>query len=128
MLMKRIDSLQGLRAIAFLAIFISHASIGPLGGLGAWAVSIFLCLSGFTMMYSYYHRETQPKFSLSFMWSKIKKLYPLHIVTMLGALLYEMVVLNKELLQMGIEVILHTFLIQIWSPDPKYYSTLNSIS
>lgn len=42
-----IGALQGLRAIAFLAIFLSHSGIGPFGCFGAWGVSLFLMMSGF---------------------------------------------------------------------------------
>lgn len=40
---NRISSLQSLRAIAFLGIFISHCGIGQFGSAG---VSIFFTLSG----------------------------------------------------------------------------------
>lgn len=51
---RRIDSIQSLRAIAFLAVFMSHSRLFGLGFLGAWGVSIFFVLSGFLMVYSYY--------------------------------------------------------------------------
>lgn len=41
--------LQGLRTMAFAAIFLSHTGIGYLGALGAWGVSVFFVLSGFVM-------------------------------------------------------------------------------
>lgn len=55
--MKKIDGLQGLRAVAFIAIFISHTSVGNYSKLGAWGVSIFLVLSGFVMVYSYWNKR-----------------------------------------------------------------------
>ena len=38
MALQKIYSIQGLRAIAFLAIFISHSGIGSYGCLGARGV------------------------------------------------------------------------------------------
>lgn len=125
--LKRNDSIQGLRAIAFIAIFISHTGLADLGALGAWGVSVFFVMSGFLMMYNYFKRENTPSFGFSFTWGKIKKLYPLHIFTMLLAARYALTVsgdLPKTLLDVGI----HTFLVQMWIPHTKYFSTLNGPS
>ena len=45
-------SLQGIRAIAFLGIFLYHCELIE---TGPWGVSIFLILSGFLMSYNYYN-------------------------------------------------------------------------
>ena len=84
---KRIDSLQGLRACGLLSIFFSH-SVEGYASFGAAGVSIFLILSGFLLAYGYLQRDTalrQPSLAnnLRFAVQKIKKLYPLHLVTML---------------------------------------------
>lgn len=50
--MKKIQSLQGLRAVAFIFILISHCGIN-FGGFGEWGVSVFFILSGFLMSYNY---------------------------------------------------------------------------
>ena len=84
----KIQALQGLRTVAFFAIFLSHSRIGQLGCLGAWGVSVFFVLSGFLMLYSYYPREETPAFGLRFAWRKIRTLYPLHLITMLFAAAY----------------------------------------
>ena len=87
---NRIDSLQAVRALAFLGIFLSHSDITAFSSGGAWGVSVFLILSGFLMYYSYYGdnrvQNLGLKYSIRFGISKIKKLYPLHIVTMISAL------------------------------------------
>ena len=54
--MKRITSLQALRAIAFINIFISHCGVTMFFG-GAWGVSLFFVLSGFVMYYAYCERD-----------------------------------------------------------------------
>ena len=120
-------SLQGLRAVAILAIFISHTGIGPFGVLGAWGVSVFFVLSGFLMIYNYLPKKDMPKFGFAFAWTKIKRLYSLHIITMLLAAFYTIITTGavvKTILDIGI----HTLLIQMWIPKAEYYATLNGPS
>lgn len=134
--MKKIDGLQGLRAVAFIAIFISHTSVGNYSKLGAWGVSIFLVLSGFVMVYSYWNKRElislMPKDVIGFAWNKIKKLYPLHIVMMLSCILialYDVFIIHVlTIRKLIVDVVLHTFLLQIWIPDSTYYMTLNGVS
>lgn len=129
--MKRINSLQGLRAIAFLAIYISHTGIAKLGALGAWGVSVFLVLSGFVMVLNYWFKETVPSVSVGFVWNRIKKLYPLHIATMLCLVLlriYSIFVVGGDIKKLIIDIILHSTLTQIWIPKIEYYKTLNGLS
>ncbi|MBO7309870.1 MAG: acyltransferase, partial [Clostridia bacterium] len=126
--MQRLNNLQGIRAIAFLAIFISHTGISNTSLLGAWGVSIFLCMSGFLMMHSYLNKAKNPKFGFGFVWSKIKRLYPLHIVTMLAMTLYALFYLAKDISTVLLEIFLQAPLIHIWIPIPKYYQILNGVS
>ena len=81
----RIDSLQAVRAIACILIFMHHCYICGTGALGA---AIFIMLSGFLMCRSYYDRSLPrtPIDCLRFSARKIWKLYPLHILTMLPVL------------------------------------------
>lgn len=81
----RIESIQVIRAIAFILIFLSHVELIATGPIG---VSLFLVLSGFCMTYAYLDRpEKTPRPSLSnnlrFAGGKVKKLYPLHVITLL---------------------------------------------
>ena len=46
----QIESLQALRALSFLGVFLQH--LGEVK-LGAWAVSVFFVLSGMLMGYRY---------------------------------------------------------------------------
>ena len=129
--MKKINSLQGLRAIAFLAIFISHARLKNFGALGAWGVSVFFVLSGFLMIYNYLPKQIITKSAICFSWSKIKKLYPLHIFMMLSVaipLLMKVFSGEESLKKWTIDILLHAFLIQIWVPNSEYYATLNGPS
>lgn len=73
---KLISSLQGLRAVAFLSVVLSHCG-AP--WLGPWAISVFVALSGFLMTCNYYDRpRTAPglRSAMVFSFQKIRKLYP----------------------------------------------------
>lgn len=126
-IMPRNNALQGLRAIAFLAIFISHCGIGNLGCLGAWGVSVFFVMSGFLMIYNYLPRETISKNSFLFACSKVKKLYPLHIIIMLLAAIFD-ILRGNTLNSVLVNVLIHSLLLQMWIPNEKYYATLNGPS
>lgn len=132
---KRIDSLQGLRTCGFLAIFISHTVDGQ-ASLGAAGVSIFLILSGFLLAYSYLQRDTalrQPSLAdnLRFAVQKNKKLYPLHLVTMLLTIC--LILLRPGLFseaneKIPVKTVLNLVLLQAWVPKSAYYFSLNSVS
>ena len=72
---KLISSLQGLRAVAFLCVVLSHCG-AP--WLGPWAISVFVALSGFLMVCNYYDRpRTAPglQSAIAFSFKKIRRLY-----------------------------------------------------
>lgn len=121
---QKINAIQGLRAIAFLAIFISHTGLGNFGCLGAWGVSIFFVLSGFLMMLSHLNKEDELQFSFGFAWNKIRSLYPLHFVTMLFAAVYA-AFCGQHLMKVSLDIVIHALLIQMWIPNTHFYTTLN---
>lgn len=51
---KRLNSIQIIRALAFIAIFLSHVELTSTGAAG---VSIFFVLSGFCLIYTYYPNQ-----------------------------------------------------------------------
>lgn len=126
---EKILSLQGLRVICFLSIFLQHC--GVISSLGAWGVEVFFVLSGFLMTYNYCNREIEES-NLSFAINKIKKLYPLHIIMLvLVVLLYPHGLywnsLWKSILSWA-KIILNFFLLQSWIPKSEFYFSLNSVS
>lgn len=126
-----IGALQGLRAIAFLAIFLSHSGIGPFGCFGAWGVSLFLMMSGFLMSYRYLQKSNTPTFGFSFVWSKLKKLYPLHIIMMIAKLPFAFVYLFRGWISLAlllVAICLNVTLLQIWIPNESLYTLLNGPS
>lgn len=132
--MKRINSLQGLRAIAFATVFLGHSGIfGLLTGMG---VSIFFVLSGFLMVYNYMFRELPHGIKESFLFasSKIKKLYPLHLVMMIPMLGLALIGTVKsgspliELVNMLPKIASNVLLIQAWIPVRDYYFGFNGVA
>ncbi len=119
----RISSLQGLRVLAFIGIFLSHAIDTP---SGSWGVSVFIMLSGFVMVYSYWNRWEDKTYSikeaLGFSIRKIKPLYPLHIIMLIAAFIpyYLWPVIqnysNREMLKIVAKLVITVPLIQTWFP------------
>lgn len=56
--MKKNLSIQALRAIAFLLVFLGHANMIP-RGYASFGVSIFIVLSGFLMAMSYSEKNVK---------------------------------------------------------------------
>lgn len=87
---KRIDTLQVVRGLAFVGVFLVHVGYKCLSrmGLGRFGVSLFFVLSGFTMVYSYYGKNritsVSLKDNLRFAAGKIRSLYPLHALMTLA--------------------------------------------
>ena len=118
---KKIDSLQSIRASAFLGIFLCHTGFDNVRGLGAWGVSVFIILSGFLMSYNYCDKyifnDQSIIASIHFGIGKILKLYPLHILTMLAMAIFLLVGNGKETLSTVLtKLILNVLLIQEWFP------------
>lgn len=134
---KRIDSLQVLRAFACLAVLFLHCDVG---GDGAFGVSIFIVLSGFVLIYTYYPKKdfmvNNIRDTIRFAIGKIKKLYPLHIITMLAVIGYDMllVIIKRSgnplgvVKDKGIEILLNVFLLQSWVPSRKVYFSMNGVA
>lgn len=130
-----IQALQGLRAFAFIGVFLNH-SIGGAACLGAAGVSVFFVLSGFLMALSYWDREkAEDEFgfirSVRFAWRKIRKLYPLHFCMMILVVIYEGVIAEYQtemIPQLSGKIILNALLLQAWIPISEYYFSLNAVS
>ena len=129
---KRMESLQLLRAIAFLCIFTSHLGINYFGGIG---VEVFLVLSGFLMFYNYAGKDVVQHYSIKdavlFSKSKIEKLYGLHIVMLIVAIPFLVLYNIKKkysIYKMITKLLLNIFLIQSWIPIEEYRYSMNNLS
>lgn len=133
---QRIVSLQVIRAAAFLMIFLSHVELLSTGPVG---VSLFLVLSGFCMTLAYLDRpERIPapslKNSLCFAYGKVKKLYPLHLITLLfvAAVLFVGLVKHRasagKLTENLAYFAANAALLQSWIPVRDGYFSFNAVS
>lgn len=130
---NRIASIDVLRAIAFFSIFLLHSGVA---NYAAWGVSIFFVLSGFLLMYKDKGCDDDTlnlKNCFLFSVNRIKKLYPLHIITMFMVLLYDINRLinffDKALIFKDIKyIICNVLLIQSWIPIESVTFSLNGVS
>ena len=123
----KIDSFCPLRVIAFTMVFLRHVITEKTLICGSLGVSIFLVLSGFLMTYNYYDKLSFCSFSDVFKFAirKIKKIYPLHILTtVLTILLFPSVTDFKFFTK----VLANLLLINAWIPDMYYYYSFNIVS
>ena len=130
---KLISSLQGLRAVAFLSVVLSHCG-AP--WLGPWAITVFVALSGFLMTCNYYDRpRTAPglRSAMVFSFQKIRKLYPLHLIMMAAALLFVLKGLLAQpsargVLSCAAQLVISIFLLQTWIPSSRFWFCLNGVA
>lgn len=81
-----IYTLNGLRALAMLGIFLFHS------GLllnGTFPVTFFFMLSGFVTYYSMYDKASDISLGNQISWiiNKLKKLYPIHFITYIASII-----------------------------------------
>ncbi len=128
---RRIDSLQILRGLAFLGVFTTHCKISS---LGVWGVSIFIILSGFLMVNRYYDIKLSlsPICALKFAIRKIRKIYHLHIVMLIANLLIPVFFKGSTVLHEikinAIKILLNVLMIQAWIPSSSWYFSMNDVA
>ncbi len=123
--MRKLQSLQGLRALATIGIFLFHS------GLlleGTFPVTFFFMLSGFMMYYTKHELKGFNDFASwnkRYVWKKIKQFYPLHFITFVMACFIGRVWL-KPFKDTIISGVLNLLLIN--SFFPKYALVFNGVS
>ncbi|MCR5562646.1 MAG: acyltransferase [Desulfovibrio sp.] len=134
---EKLNSLQGIRAIAFMGIFASHTGLQYFTPTGSWGVSVFLVLSGFLMSYCYLDRGriTAVSFAdnLKFSVGKLSKLYPLHLVMLAAAFPFMAYAFLKEpsvseFFYNAAKIVADIFLLQTLVPKSDFYFSLNGVS
>lgn len=129
---KKNKAFQGLRGYAIILIFLSHFNFMNnakgvnittwLGGLG---VELFILLSGFLLIENHGNGNIEIK---KYFVHKIKKFYPLHIVTLAIAIPFSI----KALLSLDIKTIAslisNALLVQTWVPASNFYFGFNAVS
>ena len=118
-----IGSLQGMRAFAFLGVYLSHTGLYLFQGCGACAVSLFLVLSGFLCAYTKYtpikghELPIGVKSHIAYAVASIKKLYALHVLATFVAIPLLFVGEGTSTIkQTLVALFLNVFLIQEWFP------------
>lgn len=124
-----INSLQSLRGIFAIMIFLHHfpyngGSLFKAGG--SCGVEFFLMLSGFVMCAGYEKRLLDNKFRYGdFILKRLIRVYPLHILCLLGFLVIHTFALNEKL---GLSLIPNILLLQSWFPLQSVYFSGNAVS
>lgn len=131
----KIVSIQALRALAFFGIFLSHAGATSFKW-PALGVAIFFVLSGYLMFMQYEARDIgcSIKDNTKFSWNKIKKLYPLHIITMVLAIVLSLVRIihggftAQDIFSLLGGIVLNITLLQTWFPNSTVNFSLNGVA
>lgn len=124
---KRIDSIQILRAIAFLEIFLGHCGMEFFAG--SFGVAIFTVLSGFCMAINYLPKADRlslsPMQNVKFGISKVGKLYGLHLIML--AIMYVIVKMptTGEAIP---RLIVDILLLKCWRPNSADYYSYNGVA
>ena len=94
---------------------------------GGSQVSVFFCLSGFVMTYSYWNRPPQNTFidSVKFVIKKNSKLYPLHLIMLFWGSIF-LLINNESITELSKKLVLTIPLLQTWFP--VRYQAINSVS
>lgn len=129
-----IKSLQSFRGIFTLVILLSHfpedyfASHDIMLKMSDFAVSFFFILSGFVLCIAHENRKKSGLSSYTnFMFGRIKRIYPLHI---LGLLLWLLILLIFKIVNSpgAFGIFCNILLIQSWIPDINIYFSCNGVS
>lgn len=131
---KRSYSLQAVRALAALCIFLSHCQFP---NIVTWAVTVFFVLSGFVMSRAALRREDSGAVSVraafSYAAGKLRVLYGLHLLTILPFLATELISLRHwfsvgAALDLLGRLAADVLLVQSWIPAQRYYNAFNGVA
>lgn len=136
-----IKPLQSLRFIAIVGVFLSHLSYLQTNSSystffnryfydGYCGVTFFLVLSGFVIAYNYYDRiqENSLKTSLEFTLKRIKRLYPIHILTFLITVPLAYKIILATPLSALVGAISNMTLTQSFIPIKSIYFSYNGVA
>lgn len=131
-----INSLQSLRGIFAIFVFLSHYSIfiSPDESYrvfypgGTSAVEYFIVLSGFVMCAGYEKMVDKRSIGYGdFMMRRIVRIYPLHLLCLAFWVLAHLLFMQDEEIETG-PVLTNLFCVQSWVPDHTYYYGCNTPS
>lgn len=120
-----IGTLQSLRFIFMMMIFMSHFAYRDICAFdagGDCGVVYFFMLSGFVCSLGYGQQLHDGSFNYgTFIWKRLKKFYPMHLLCLLVFLLVSHAAFNEK-------VLLNALLLQSWVPDADWYFSCNKVS
>lgn len=128
----RVQSIQELRAIGFLLVFVSHCPIGPFytSYLGAFGVQIFIFITGFLQAINHDKNIRIPP--LQSVSSKFRKLFPLHLFTFVLSVpnsgLFEALHGDGDVVNLLITGIINLSMMQAFVPVNAVYFSFNAVS
>lgn len=131
---KRLESIEALRALACIAIFLFHSGIRV---SGSGASCLFIMLSGFTLCYSELRRGSfvAPGIisSLKSAVRRVWKLYPLYLICMLPVVALELWEMSHAfspdaLKAFAGKLLANLFLVQSWVPDSEVAVAFNGVA
>lgn len=136
---NKINSLQALRGIGILLIIVSHCNkllfnsngSNALNWFGAYGVSIFIMISGFLSSRKYLMGVSQNQSTLTRIKTKLKKLYPLHLMTLFFSLplcLNYFVGNSENIISGTLKLVSNILLLQAWIPKSSVYFAFNLVS
>ena len=127
-----IRSFQGLRGFAIVLIFLSHCKIcigdsdlSISAWYGALGVCMFTVLSGYLLALRYAGKDIDIR---AYVKKKLKRFYPLHLVTLLAAIpfcLGSLLALDKT---SWLGLVCNLLLVQAWVPTPLIYFSMNGVA
>lgn len=128
---RKLESLNALRFIFFVFVFLSHYMIGqdrvlPHGG--AFAVVFFYMLSGFSLSYGYGERIMELRYG-DFIKKRLLQLYPMHLLThLLRAIPFLFIPLLTGVIDVEkiSSFILKLFFLETWVPNENIIFSYNS--
>lgn len=123
----RLEQIQFLRFLAFFCVYVAHAEVWlffpfPSVNCSTSAVGFFFVLSGFLTGYNSSGKEIRLscKGYLQNLWKRIKKVYPLYLITMLipaftSNVLYQISVAQPD--GNVVQLVKNLLMIQSWFPE-----------
>ena len=131
---KRLDSIQALRGLACLVVFIYHSGIEC---IATSAVCVFFIISGFTLSYSSCDKAAvcAPGITGSFRFAvkRVRKLYPLYILCMLPIAALDLWALRAASSTVAVtffikKLIASLLLVQSWVPNSSIALAFNGVA
>ena len=127
-----LPTMQVLRALAFVGVFLWHTERTGIKGTGYFGVCIFFILSGFLIAIKRFDCSEEYQFnvkmSVVMACKRISKLYPLHVMMILMTVPFELMREDCSIILFISRLLSNAFLVQSLIPIDTYYWSFNWVS